>query len=345
MNLETISLSSKPVQSSYVALAMAALAFIAYLPLTSVFTPNDHQGYVNIVEETGRATFDASEAKGKVAVALVYSVMSRFADYRVFTISAFILFLFMIARHAKNIQTLFLYFVLIAPISPYFWYITKEALLLLISIAAILWSQYISKKQSPFIFFSLILVFSIFIRNYYIPLILASLFLSFNISRQLKLGGTIIAFIMTSFSNGLISFIYDSKYQMWARLYYYSEVNTLFQVDFVNNPNMFDLIFITISNYAQIIYTPIRFFDHRGLIVFIHLTCFILVLSSARKHGLKSLFYFVLLLFLFLGFMVPDSGTFIRHVSALTFALATSFLINGKSIENYRASKNVVLSS
>lgn len=332
MKIEDISLSSVPQQTKGLSLILALVAFLFYLPLQSVFTPNDHEGYEYIIQETQSSSFNLEEAKGKVAVAIVYSFLNEMGSYKIFTLSFFLFFLFIIARHSKNIQTLLIYFILLAPISPYFWYITKEAILLFIVLFSIVLNSYYSKNVGVITFVFLILIFSYYIRIYYAPLILISFFLYFNLNAKFKLVLFLTFFIAFSFSSEVIYYIYEQKYLMWARLYYYSDVGTLFFVNFKNNPNVFDLIYMALSNYLQILYTPLKFFDHRGLIVLIHISCFLFTLYISYLKGNRFLFYIVLTFFLFIAYMVPDSGTFIRHSSALTFILVSTFLIRENNV-------------
>lgn len=327
MSLESFSISESPVQKVWISLLLAAVIFIAYIPLQSIFTPNDHEGYVAMVQEASTGRVDSSELRGKLAVGYVYAVMQSFGDYRLFTLTAFFSFLFILVRRVKNVETLAIYFLIFAPISPYFWYITKEALLLFIVLFSFSFHIFVSKKYSVFIFFTLLFFFSLFIRNYYLPLIFSALFISHFRKFEYRIFFVFFALLVLTISDGIVEFVFNAKYDMWARLYYYSKVNTIFEVDFVRNPNIIDLARTTISNYLQLLFTIVRFPDHRGLIVTIHILFMYVIVSTSLKYASHSISIFCLLLVLFIAFMVPDSGTFIRHASALCFLIVGSFLL------------------
>lgn len=327
MSLESFSISETPVQKVWLSLVLAAIIFVAYIPLQSIFTPNDHEGYVAMVQEASTGRVDSSELRGKLAVGYVYAIMQSFGDYRLFTLTAFFSFLYILIRRVKNVETLAIYFFIFAPISPYFWYITKEALLLFIVLISFSFHLFISKKYSTTLFYVLLLVFAAFIRTYYLPLIFSAIFLSYFRKFEYRMVFLFFVLLTLVYSNGIVEFVFNAKYDMWARLYYYSKVNTIFDVDFVRNPNVIDLAYTTVSNYIQLLFTIVRFPDHRGLIVTVHIFLMYIIVHSAIRYSSRSISIFCLLLVFFIAFMVPDSGTFIRHASALCFLIVGGFLL------------------
>ena len=173
--------------------------------------------------------------------------------------------------------------------------------------------------------------FGIFIRNYYIILLLGALVISTKMDFRIKMIVIALGIVGIGVTDGVVEYVYNAKYEMWARLYYYSDVNTLFEMNFVNNPNLFDLVYVALSNYLQILYTPIKFLDHRGLIVLVTLLCYFIAFKKILAKKLTLISSFFVLLFFFLAFMVPDSGTFIRHVSAAVSVFMAAYLYREKN--------------
>ncbi|BFT30743.1 hypothetical protein D210916BOD24_19190 [Alteromonas sp. D210916BOD_24] len=309
---------------------IAFFCFTALLPLRLLFKPNDHDGYVEIMEGVNSGTAN-SDMVGKAWVALFYLKVSSIIPYEIATNILFFLYLYIVALHAKNYTTIVFHLVLIAPLSAYFGYITKEALLLFILLTTYLISR-IKSEYTLITFFILMGVFSILIRQYYLPLLLLALFIPRLKESLAYIIGFILLMTLLLFGQDVFDLIYQVKKEMWFRLKYYSSVNTLFDLGFEEHGNFWLVSKVWFNNILSIFTT---FFTHFGLVgiaSLINLITIFFTFKITKEDAIVEIWLFGAFSLLFISYLVPDSGTFVRHSTMLSLVAIFSVILNNKKI-------------
>lgn len=328
--------SRLPVRPIRESIYFAVVIYILLLPLKLVFVPNDHEGYLEFMDEASSlAGIGDPEAKGKLWVALIYGYINQVVPYQFFTSLVFLIYLFVVCRHSLNIKTMMFHFLLIAPISPYFGYITKEALILSSLLLVYFSAVYRSFLSLP-AFYLLMGVFSIFVRQYYIPFIILSFFaVRLNVKVMLFFLA-LISIPVLLFGDDLFEYLYLTKEEMWVRLRYYSVVNTLFPLEFSSAAGLWELVEIWLMNLWYILTTIVRHPSLVGLASFLNIILVSIVFKFTYGLAKRDVWLFALFSLVFMTFLVPDSGTFVRHSTLLSMVAIFGVLINRPEVEDVR---------
>ena len=129
---------------------------------------------------------------------------------------------------------------------------------------------------------------------------------------------------------------------MWERLYYTSSVNSLLDVHGVDLydyglrappgiDNLFSLAMLFLSNLIQLLLIPLKLMEAKGLFFAAFLSAFVLVCLIVMKSGNRVICAFAIFVFGFLIFLVPDAGTLVRHMGALSMVLYTALVVGSST--------------
>lgn len=263
MKIGNISFLYNPRPLGIKVLSLAVICFLFFIPAKIIFTPNDHAGYLEYIDQV-KSDGVSDEAKGKVYVGLVYSYIGKVIPYGVFTNIVFLVFIIIFSSRVRNYFTLLAVGVLVAPISAYFGYVTKEALILLILVLAHLCYSRRGRKAGVIVMLAMLFLFSIFVRIYYLPFIIIAVFIAQFGMRRVLLPSFFFGVVGLLLFPEVLSFLYVTKYEMWARLKFESSVVTLFPLSFspFSSPAVFFEIWL--QNVWSIVSAPVRHFGFRG---------------------------------------------------------------------------------
>lgn len=315
--------------------APAAVTMIALLAvwLQSVYVPNDFDGYRELMLEVQGT---GAQKRGKEFVALIFLRMEELAPYWWLGNLAFLTVAWFVFKRARHVEAFFIFALLSLPVMPYVGFVSKE-LLIAITCCAVLLAAVRARALAVVGFFLITGLFGLFVRPYYIPA------LGFAVAVALApwplmviLGGAaMLVLLMTPAITGMLI---DTKVAMWERLYYQSKVNSLLDVREVdlydfglrasdNIDNLFTLTHLFLSNMLQLITVPIWLFGPRGLFFAVYMAVFCALFAHAWRHGERAISAFVAFVFAFLLFLVPDAGTLVRHMSALSLMLYVALVV------------------
>jgi hypothetical protein len=333
MRIGRIEFTGSPSRGALQAVVLGVATFVLLLPLRLLFVPNDHEGYVDLIDEVASS---GDVAFGKGYVALFYSVLGAVLPVEVYTNAIFLLYLVVVSRHAKNLGTLVLHLVLIAPLSPYFGYVTKEAMLVSIALLAYAVSRF-GHRVGVSAFVVLVAVFGVFVRQYYLPLLVLASILPL-LSRYTQL--LLIVFIMCVLhflGEPIYDYVLQAKRAMWERLFYHSTVNTLFPLDFPDSAGPTELIFVWAQNVFYICTASLRMRTLTGFASLVSLVVVVVAFVKTFKSGSMIVWLFSFFSLMFASFLVPDSGTFVRHSTMMSvFALFSVLLARrGEQADSY----------
>lgn len=330
MQIVLIDVSPVPQRRVRNAIGIGLACFCALLPLRVLFTPNDHAGYSKMVENVDRLA-DDGEVVGKERVAFFYSQVNRVVPYYVLTNFALLGCLVIFAWHSKNWVTIGALLLLVAPLSPYFGYITKEAMLLLLLLVS-----YCVRRRSVFfasvVFYLLAGAFGLLVRKYYVPFLL----LGFGWARVGLLIRTFVLLVgvvvCLFFAGPVFRELLSIKKQMWERLAFNSNVNTLLPLEFTETLPFFDVLYLWLQNIFYLLTTVVRVPGVPGVASLVSLVTVSVCFLSAFQSADKRIWYFAFFTLVFMTYLVPDSGTFVRHSTMLGIFAVFSVLL-GKSHE------------
>jgi hypothetical protein len=278
--------------------------------------------------------FNDPEATGKIWVAMFYNYVDYVVPYQVFTALIFICYLVIVARHSRGLMPLVFQFVLIAPLAPYFGYITKEALILFFCVISYVVSNYNRRLALP-LFWCFLLLFSYYARQYYLPIIFISFYVCFMSKRKsgLVLSLLPIVLLVPFYGEGIFEQVYRAKEIMWVRLAYYSEVNTLFPLNFDYGFSVVAFFKLWGFNLFYLLTGVVRHFGLVGLASFVSLfTVSVSLFYWWRKSDFR-IWLFSFSAVIFMTFLVPDSGTFVRHSTLLACVAFFGVILNKGYVE------------
>ncbi|WP_052878317.1 hypothetical protein [Vibrio coralliirubri] len=288
------------------------------------YTPNDYEGYLEITDAVNGSGF--LDFTGKTYVALFFIYLEMIIPVSILGYLLMMAFCYLMYKNIDNYILWIAVLFVTLPMAGYLTYISKEFILFFIFISSGMLREKNEQISNIYLLFS-ILIFSILIRQYYIPILLFSFFIvsvrsSIKLLMLLVVFG-IIAIVLSCYDymQDVFNYVYESKYNMWARLYYYSEVNTIFHLEFHKESSFINIVYMWLQNLYYLISAPFRHFGLKGFIILNHLVVVVILYFCYFKNELW--YYFTLFSIIFMTYLVPDSGTFIRHASCLTVLFLT----------------------
>lgn len=306
---------------------LSGVIFLLLMPARLLFIPNDHEGYLDIMDQTAGGEFTAG-LRSKEYVALTYNYIGKFIPLFIFSNLVFYLYILIITSKIERFRELVFFLFMSFFIFSYFNYVTKEAILLILLVLPFLVK---TRKLTRTVWFYLSIgVYAFLIRPYY------AVAIAFGIC--IMIFGKKIGILVSSISGLVLLYLYPEPFEaldnagilMWNASYSFHGTRSVFPRELINiTLPSFQSEFLY-RYFGRLVYGIFpsvwlgTFVDYLAQIVVIS---YLFLIGLAFKIGDKMYSSFGLGLFLVLPAFVTDIGTFSRHLGSVGFFMFLSIAV------------------